>query len=188
MFTHILSSKPSVPIWLETTIRTVNIFVGVVLHEQHLWLQLTCNSFSLSLFFYPLNGNYRLVRRDSIEIIVRRSKMGDWFLLYMLGENIDTIIFRDIMQDLSIRLGHNQHHRVPGIKGDILDAWYFTWNLLGTAAVYQFIKRCFTTSTEEATGNNKDCVDCDVSVGREIQTTVSAAVTVNQDQKVIEKN
>lgn len=62
------------------------------------------------------------MRRDSIEIIVRRSKMGDWFLLYMLGENIDTIIFRDIMQDLSIRLGHNQHHRVPGIKGDILDA------------------------------------------------------------------
>jgi hypothetical protein len=65
---------------------------------------------------------YRLVRRDAIEIIVRRSKMGDWFLLYMLGENIDSIIFRDVMGDLANRLNNNQHHRVPGLKGDSQDA------------------------------------------------------------------
>lgn len=65
---------------------------------------------------------HRLVRRDAIEIIVRRSKMGDWFLLYLLGENIDTVIFRDVVQDLANRLGHNQHHRVPGLKGEIQDA------------------------------------------------------------------
>lgn len=70
------------------------------------------------LFLY-LN---RLVRRDAIEIIVRRSKMGDWFLLYMLGENIDTVIFRDIMQELANRLSINQHHHVPGMKGEIQDA------------------------------------------------------------------
>lgn len=64
------------------------------------------------------------MRRDAIEIIVRRSKMGDWFLLYMLGENIDTVIFRDIMQELSNRLSINQHHHVPGMKGEIQDAWY----------------------------------------------------------------
>lgn len=64
----------------------------------------------------------RLVRRDAIEIIVRRSKMGDWFLLYMLGENIDSIIFRDVMGDLANRLNNNQHHRVPGLKGDNQDA------------------------------------------------------------------
>lgn len=50
--------------------------------------------------------------------------MGDWFLLYMLGENIDTVIFRDIMQELSNRLSINQHHHVPGMKGEIQDAWY----------------------------------------------------------------
>lgn len=75
------------------------------------------------------------MRRDAIEIIVRRSKMGDWFLLYMLGENIDTVIFRDIMQDLSNRLSINQHHHVPGMKGEIQDAWY----LYGWLA---FTKRC----------------------------------------------
>lgn len=50
--------------------------------------------------------------------------MGDWFLLYMLGENIDTVIFRDIMQELSNRLSINQHHHVPGMKGEMQDAWY----------------------------------------------------------------
>lgn len=69
------------------------------------------------------------MRRDAIEIIVRRSKMGDWFLLYMLGENIDTVIFRDIMQELSNRLSINQHHHVPGMKGEIQDAWYlYGWS------------------------------------------------------------
>lgn len=79
------------------------------------------------------------MRRDAIEIIVRRSKMGDWFLLYMLGENIDTVIFRDIMQELANRLSINQHHHVPGMKGEIQDAWYlygwlaFTGNDLSVA-------------------------------------------------------
>lgn len=72
----------------------------------------------LITFFY----HSRLVRRDAIEIIVRRSKMGDWFLLYRLGENLDSIIFRDVMQDLANRLHNNQHHRVPGMKGEIQDA------------------------------------------------------------------
>lgn len=74
------------------------------------------------IIFILYSHIHRLVRRDAVELIVRRSKMGDWFLLFMLGENIDTIIFRDIMQDLATRLGHNQHHRVPGIKGEIQDA------------------------------------------------------------------
>lgn len=71
---------------------------------------------------YLLRLRFRLVKRDAIEVIVRRSKMGDWFLLYMLGENIDTVIFRDIMQDLSNKLNTNQHHHVPGMKGQIQDA------------------------------------------------------------------
>ncbi|XP_031635718.1 innexin shaking-B isoform X3 [Contarinia nasturtii] len=78
--------------------------------------------FSPRMRVYLLRLRFRLVRRDAIEIIVRRSKMGDWFLLYMLGENIDTVIFRDIMQELSNRLSINQHHHVPGMKGEMQDA------------------------------------------------------------------
>ncbi|XP_050069647.1 innexin shaking-B isoform X1 [Anopheles maculipalpis] len=72
--------------------------------------------FSPRMRVYLLRLRFRLVRRDAIEIIVRRSKMGDWFLLYRLGENLDSIIFRDVMQDLANRLHNNQHHRVPGMK------------------------------------------------------------------------
>ena len=61
------------------------------------------------------------MRREACEVIVRRSKMGDWFLLYMLGENIDTVIFRDIIHELAKRLGENQHHHVPSMKGAVLD-------------------------------------------------------------------
>lgn len=81
-----------------------------------------CNSIHVIIDNNFIYFNFRLVRRDAIEIIVRRSKMGDWFLLYLLGENIDTVIFRDVVQDLANRLGHNQHHRVPGLKGEIQDA------------------------------------------------------------------
>uniref|UniRef100_A0A182UL21 Innexin n=1 Tax=Anopheles melas TaxID=34690 RepID=A0A182UL21_9DIPT len=71
--------------------------------------------FSPRMRVYLLRLRFRLVRRDAIEIIVRRSKMGDWFLLYRLGENLDSIIFRDVMQDLANRLHNNQHHRVPDV-------------------------------------------------------------------------
>lgn len=40
----------------------------------------------------------------------------------MLGENIDTVIFRDIMQELANKLSVHQHHHVPGLKGEIQDA------------------------------------------------------------------
>lgn len=55
-----------------------------------------------------LRLRFRLIRRDAIDAIVRRSKMGDWFLFYMLGENIDAVIFRDVMHELAARLGHSK--------------------------------------------------------------------------------
>ena len=32
--------------------------------------------------------------------------MGDWFLFYMLGQNVDTLIFKEVMHELAKRLGH----------------------------------------------------------------------------------
>lgn len=78
--------------------------------------------FSPRMRVYLLRMRFRLIKRDAVEVIVRRSKMGDWFLLYMLGENVDSVIFRDVMQELAIRLGQDQHHHVPGIKGEIQEA------------------------------------------------------------------
>ncbi|XP_020284935.1 innexin shaking-B [Pseudomyrmex gracilis] len=71
---------------------------------------------------YLLRMRFRLVRRDAVETIVRRSKVGDWFLLYMLGENLDTVIYRDVMHELANKLASRHHHGLPGIKGEIQEA------------------------------------------------------------------
>ncbi|XP_054016119.1 uncharacterized protein LOC128896721 isoform X2 [Hylaeus anthracinus] len=71
---------------------------------------------------YLLRLRFRLVRREAVETIVRRSKVGDWFLLYMLGENLDTVIYRDVMHELASKLASRHHHSVPGIKGELQEA------------------------------------------------------------------
>uniref|UniRef100_A0A8D8X0C2 Innexin n=2 Tax=Cacopsylla melanoneura TaxID=428564 RepID=A0A8D8X0C2_9HEMI len=63
---------------------------------------------------YLLRMRFRLIRREAVETLVRRSKMGDWFLFYMLGENIDSVIFRDVMHDLAARLA--SHPNKSGLQ------------------------------------------------------------------------
>ena len=48
----------------------------------------------------------RMVTDQVINTIVRKSKMGDWFLFYMLGQNVDSIIFKEVMHELGKKLGH----------------------------------------------------------------------------------
>lgn len=61
---------------------------------------------------YIMRMRFCLVKKESVDTIVRESKMGDWYLLYMLGENLDSIIFRDILQEFASKLGgHNYHFR-----------------------------------------------------------------------------
>jgi len=33
--------------------------------------------------------------------------MGDWFLLYMLGQNVDSMIFKEVIHELARRLGYS---------------------------------------------------------------------------------
>lgn len=58
---------------------------------------------------YLLRMRYRLVNKAAINLIVSQSKMGDWLLLYMLGENVDSLIFRDILQELANKLDRKQY-------------------------------------------------------------------------------
>lgn len=78
--------------------------------------------FSPRMRVYLLRMRYRLVRKDVIDLIVRRSKMGDWFLFYMLGQNVDSLIFRDVLQELANKLARHNFHHVPGFRGDIQEA------------------------------------------------------------------
>lgn len=78
--------------------------------------------FSPRMRMYLLRMRFRLVRKDAIDLLVRRSKMGDWFLFYMLGENVDSIIFRDVLQELANKLAKHNFHHISGFKSDIQEA------------------------------------------------------------------
>ncbi|XP_073954833.1 innexin family member shaking B isoform X2 [Choristoneura fumiferana] len=71
--------------------------------------------FSPRMRVYMMRMRFRLVRRDNVDTIVRRSKMGDWYLLYILGENLDSVIFRDIMHEFANKLNHNYQHHIHGV-------------------------------------------------------------------------
>jgi len=43
---------------------------------------------------FLLGTRFRLLSQDVIQNVVRKSRLGDWFLFYMLGQNIDSVIFK----------------------------------------------------------------------------------------------
>lgn len=73
--------------------------------------------FSPRMRVYLLRMRFRLVKRESVEIIVRLSKMGDWFLLYVLGENIDMFIYRDVIHELAQKLSTTSNGHNPSTMG-----------------------------------------------------------------------
>lgn len=81
---------------------------------------------------FLLATRFRLLGQDAVQNIVRKSRLGDWFLLYMLGQNIDSVIFKvrayinsilimssqqvvfkEVIQDLSRRLSHPKDFGEP---------------------------------------------------------------------------
>lgn len=38
--------------------------------------------------------------------VIGKSFVGDWFLIYLLGQNIDSVIFKDVIHELAKKLGY----------------------------------------------------------------------------------
>lgn len=49
-------------------------------------------------------GQLRYVKRSLINRIVRRFEFGDWFVLYLLGKNMNPLIFKELIIELSKEL------------------------------------------------------------------------------------
>ncbi|XP_018334680.1 innexin shaking-B-like [Agrilus planipennis] len=111
---NVVNEKIYVFLWFWFIILAVLTFVTVIYRIIII--------FSPRMRVYLLRMRYRLIRKDAIDLIVRKSKMGDWFLFYMLGENVDTVIFRDVMQELANKIGRHNFHHIGGFKGDIQEA------------------------------------------------------------------
>lgn len=56
------------------------------------------------LRLYLLRARSRLAPQDQIEIIARKCLIGDWFILYQLGKNIDPLIYKEVVADLAKKL------------------------------------------------------------------------------------
>ncbi|XP_066595813.1 innexin inx2-like [Prorops nasuta] len=50
---------------------------------------------------YLLRGMARVVSYHKVNKIVRGLNFGDWFLLYLLGQNVNPIVFRELMIELA---------------------------------------------------------------------------------------
>ncbi|KZS14306.1 putative Innexin shaking-B [Daphnia magna] len=68
---------------------------------------------------YLLYIRFRLINREVINTIVRKSKMGDWFLFYMLGQNVDSIIFKEHRA----ASGDNQRSSDINSRHILFDSW-----------------------------------------------------------------
>ena len=57
------------------------------------------NTVSCYEILFPVHS-----RRMEVENICRRLGLGDWFILYQLGKNMDPMIFREFMEKLHKRM------------------------------------------------------------------------------------
>ncbi|CAG0893462.1 unnamed protein product [Cyprideis torosa] len=60
--------------------------------------------FSGAVRLYLLRARSRLANPDDVETINRKCQIGDWFVLYQIGKNMDPLIFKDFLRDLARRL------------------------------------------------------------------------------------
>ena len=86
--------------WLVPVQNNINLLTFIVVVYRIMII------FSGTLRTYLMKIRYRRVRTECIEIIMEKSMVGDWFLMYLLGQNIDQVIFKDVMQELAKRLGY----------------------------------------------------------------------------------
>jgi innexin len=53
---------------------------------------------------YLLRTRSRLSDHDDVEQIAQKCQIGDWFVLYQLGKNIDPLIYKEVIIDLAAKL------------------------------------------------------------------------------------
>jgi hypothetical protein len=63
-----------------------------------------CMVTSYRLRAYLFKTHYGLLLRSDIEKITRHYRVGDWYLLYMIGVNIDARIFSEVFHELAEKI------------------------------------------------------------------------------------
>lgn len=53
---------------------------------------------------YMLRSRAHLASRNEVDVVARKCQIGDWFVLQLLGKNIDPLVFKEFICDLAYRL------------------------------------------------------------------------------------
>lgn len=61
-----------------------------------------------------MHARNRMVPLDAVESVSRKVSIGDWWVLYMLGRNIDPQIYRDVIVEFS-KKNETAHSNNPKI-------------------------------------------------------------------------
>ncbi|UYV82592.1 shakB [Cordylochernes scorpioides] len=62
---------------------------------------------------YLMNMRFRFLQMSHVQTVVRKGSIGDWFLIYMLGQNIDAVVFKDVISDVAKRLTTEPKETAP---------------------------------------------------------------------------
>lgn len=65
-----------------------------------------CAIFSERVRCMGLVSRCRLSRKNDIHLICHYCDVGDWFLFYMVAENLDPLIMREIVHDIATKIEH----------------------------------------------------------------------------------
>lgn len=88
----------------------INEKIYIILWFWFMMLAVLCSLvvvYRLTIAFFPmfrpffLHARCRIASRHHINVVLRKTNIGDWFLLYMLGKNVDPIIFKEIVAEMA---------------------------------------------------------------------------------------
>lgn len=59
---------------------------------------------SAPLRLYLLRARSRLSAQKDVQVIADKFQLGDWFILYQLGKNVDPLVYKDLISALAVKL------------------------------------------------------------------------------------
>uniref|UniRef100_U5EUV3 Innexin n=1 Tax=Corethrella appendiculata TaxID=1370023 RepID=U5EUV3_9DIPT len=93
---NIVNEKIYVFLWFWFITLTILTFVSILYRLAVIvWPKARC---------YLLRARSRLSNHEDIEFIADKCQIGDWFVLYQLGKNIDPLIYKEVIVDLAAKL------------------------------------------------------------------------------------
>ncbi|XP_074600105.1 innexin inx2-like [Brevipalpus obovatus] len=57
-----------------------------------------------NLRFKSLASRARLANRDNLQMFMDRAKVGDWFIMYLLAKNMDSLHYRELIREMAHQL------------------------------------------------------------------------------------